>query len=349
MVLYDEVHGPLGLNGITEHVIRGRRSWNAIVWNLVGLPRLLKAGKIDVYHSLKLLSAPRSKVKMIFTIHSMSQFLYPDLWSKHQLAYWRWTARQCARRADSLIAVSEAEKRNIIEFTAVPANRVHVINLAAQERFRPRSGIDGRIDVRIKYGLPDRYILFVGNIYPFKNVEAIVRAFHNLVVNHKIPHDLVLAGEQQYRSQGVWEMIADLGIEERVVRTGFVTDDLPALYSDADLFVFPSYYEAFGLPPLEAMQSGVPVVCSNTGGIPEVVGDAALQVEPASVDGIASAMLRILSDSTLREHLVRKGFERAAAFSWDRCATETFALYELVSSYGSNHLSASNQGPLRTK
>ncbi len=330
LVLYDEVHGSLGLRGVEERIIAGHKPVQILLWNQTSLAPLLESEQVDIYHSLKQLSAPRTRAHTVYTFHSTSQFVCPKLWKKYEILYWRWAARACARKASAIVAVSQADKANIVRFTQASEEGIYVINLAGQMRFHPVSDRTAVEEVQARFSLPERFVLFVGNLTPFKNVANLVRAFHKGVVQNQLPHDLVLAGEPRQGSDEIFALIESLGISDRVHSLGFIHEELPVLYSLADLFVFPSLYEAFCLPPLEAMRCGTAVVTSDVGGVPEVVGEAAVKVDPLSVHAIADAMIRVLSDDGLRKGLIAKGFERAAMFSWEKTARETLSLYERI-------------------
>lgn len=328
LVLYDDLHGPLKLNGVDERIVIGHSSIRMVLWNQYSLSTLLKSEKIDVYHALKQLSNPHTSARTVYTIHATNHFLFPELWKKHELAYWRWATRSCVRNADVVIAISQVEKENLIHFTRVRPENVHVVSLAPHKRFHPVTDQNLLQITRQKFGLPENFMLFVGNIYPFKNVSHLVRAFHTAVSNYDLPHKLVLAGGHGKSAKEVFSLVKSLGIADRVIAPGFVRAELPALYSLADLFIFPSIFESFGLPLVEAMSCGVPVITSNVWAIPEVVGEAAIQVDPYSVDALAEVMAKVVCDRLLHQDLVWRGLERAKMFSWERCARETVALYE---------------------
>jgi glycosyltransferase involved in cell wall biosynthesis len=332
LVLYDDHHGPLHLDGVDERVIPGRTAVRMTLWNKLGLGRLLAREKIDLYHSLKQPSLPVTRARTVYTIHATNQFIHPKLWKRHELAYWRWGTRSCARSADVLIAMSQQEKENLVRYAKAPAEKVDVIHLAPGKRFQPVTDPALLDETCRKYDLPEHFVLFVGNIYPFKNVLTIVRAFHQAIRRERLPHKLVLAGGHGSDSGQVFDLVRTLGITDRVIAPGFVDRELPALYTLADLFLFPSIYESFGLSPLEAMSCGTPVITSNAGALPEIVGEAAIQVDPRSYEMLAREMVRVLGDRQLHRALSRKGLARAATFNWDACARKTVAGYERIMS-----------------
>jgi glycosyltransferase involved in cell wall biosynthesis len=330
LVLYDDHHGPLRLDGVEERVITGRSALQMTVWNKTCLGRLLSREKIDLYHSLKQLSVPLTKIRTVYSIHAMNQFIFPQLWKKHELAYWRWGTRSCARSADALIAMSQTEKENLVRYVSADPKKVQVIYLAPGKQFQPVTDPALLAEARERLRLPEKFVLFVGNIYPFKNVLTIVRGFYQAIRSAGLPHKLVLAGGRGSGSAEVFELIRKLGISELVIWPGFVEKELPALYTLADLFLFPSVYESFGLSPLEAMSCGTPVITSNAGALPEVVGEAAIQVDPYSHEMLAGEMVRVLGDRQLHRTLSQKGLAHAARFNWEECARKTMESYEQI-------------------
>lgn len=286
-------------------------------------------GGIDIFHSTNFVTPPLRNARSVLTIYDLIM-LFPEFFVP---LYPREELKRYIDRADSIIAISEHTKRDIINFFNVPEEKVRVILLAADERFRcieDKEAIRKTLDI---YGISDEYILYTGPMELRKNVPALVRAYSILKTENKISHKLVLAGNKgggQYKE--IMDIISSDGIENEVIFTGFVADDdLPYLYNGASVFAFPSLYEGFGLPPLEAMACGCPVVTSNTSSLPEVVGDAGLMVDPNRPEELAEAMWRILEESELRAELRERGLKRAAEFSWRRCAEETLAVYRELS------------------
>jgi len=204
-------------------------------------------------------------------------------------------------------------------------------------RFQPITDPDTLARVRNRYGLPERFILYVGTIEPRKNLTTLLEAYAALtsrVSNLQYPISnihLVIAGRKGWLYEGFFRRLRELGLEREVVFPGFVPDeDLPALYSAAELFVFPSLYEGFGLPPLEAMACGTPVITSNSSSLPEVVGEVGIMVEPRDVRALAEAMELVLTDEGKRREMREKGLRQAARFSWKRTAQETLEVYRSV-------------------
>ena len=245
----------------------------------------------------------------------------------------RWAHRLAlpviARRAHRIVTFSEQSKRDIVRLFGIDADRIAVTLLAANPRFSPLDGptIDG---ARRRLGLPERYLLFVGSIEPRKNVERLIRGYERALPAIGDVR-LVLASRRMWRVHRLPALLRELGLESRVLRRADIgQDDLPAVYGGALGLCYPSLYEGFGLPPLEAMQCGTPVLTSNTSSLPEVVGDAAIAVDPRSIDAIAAGIVELVTDDARRADLSRRGIDRARMFSWQRCARETAAAYDVA-------------------
>ena len=247
-----------------------------------------------------------------------------------------------------IITVSEHAKREIMACYAIPADKIAVTYEAAGEQYRPITDPAALQTVRTKYGIPNGpFILALGNLQPRKNIRRLVEAFARVVNSEQttvkngqsfqnadhcslptVHCSLVIAGKAQWRESEIFQAVRDRGLEDAVILPGYVDDaDLPALYSAATVFVYPSLYEGFGLPPLEAMACGTPVISSNAASLPEVVSDAALSIDPTDIDALAQALVEVLSSPERHEDLRQRGLRRVAQFSWDRCAAETLSVY----------------------
>lgn len=295
----------------------------------VGFPRACRLWGADLIHVPYWASPLASPAPTLVTVHDLIPLLLPA-YSGGALGrlYTRLVARS-ARHATRVLTDSEASRRDIVRHLRIPAERVRAIHLAAETRFRPIADPAELARVRAKHLLPDRYLLYLGGFDVRKNVPRVVRAFAQLDVPG---YELVVAGKLPDRdtafSPDPRRVARDAGVLDRTCFTGWVDEeDKPALYSGATAFVFPSHYEGFGLPPLEAMACGTPVVASDRGSLPEVVGDGGLCVDPCDTRAIAGAMDALVRDASLHECLGRAGLERARGFSWRHCAQETAAAY----------------------
>ena len=262
--------------------------------------------------------------KTVITVHDMAHEYFPDAIEGKTLNYLRSELPAVAQKAHCIIAVSNATRNDIIKFLHVPAEKVRVVYLGVDEAFHPISNHSLLKTTRRRYNLPESFILCVGTIQPRKNLMGLLQAYARLCQDENFHHDIVLAGGVGWNNVGLKEHIDSLGISSRVHFTGYLPDaDLPLIYNLCDIFVFPSIYEGFGLPVLEAMASGVPVMTSKTSSLPEVAGDAALLVDPASIEEMAAGMMRLLTDQDLRTRCRERGIARAKLFTWERCTRET--------------------------
>ena len=249
---------------------------------------------------------------------------------------WRVTfKRQCSyavKHADKIVAISESTKSEITKFLDVSADKISVIYMAYDsDIYKAEKDVLKIKKIKQRYNIPGNYILYLGSLKPHKNIERLIQAFSQLKIKGKIDHKLIISGAPGIHHERIITMASQLTMDKEIVFTGyFPQNDLPALMAGADLFVFPSLYEGFGIPPLEAMASGVPVVASNSYSLPEVVGDAAVIIDPYSAESIANGMYKVLSDAGLQNQLRQKGFKRAKLFSWENTARKTLQLLEDV-------------------
>jgi glycosyltransferase involved in cell wall biosynthesis len=269
-------------------------------------------------------------VRRIVTLHDAFPYLQPETHNRLDNWRYRWHLPPLARRADAVITVSACSKADLVRHLALRDERVHVIGEGIDPRFKPVPDGVHRRAILAKYGLAQPYILYLGGVNGRKNIARLLEAFARARAARP-GLTLVIGGPRQWKLAGIEQTLARLDLGAALRLTGYLADeDLPAIYSAAELFVFPSLYEGFGLPPLEAMACATPVVTSNCSSLPEVVGDAALLVDPYSVDSLVAAIEQALDDAQLRATLRRRGLARAAQFSWAHAARETFALYKRV-------------------
>ncbi len=296
-------------------------------WEQWELPRRARAARARLLHLTGFGAPCWRPCPTVLTVHDLIGYLFPANLPPVARFYWaRWLPFSI-RFAGRIIADSEHTRRDLERLLGVPRERITVIPLAADERFRPISDPVRRADVRDRYDLPASFILYVGTLEPRKGLDTLVNAYASLAA--EFPHALVIAGKKGWYTLPLFRQIEALGLRYRVRFTDYVDDaDLPVLYSLADLFVFPSRYEGFGLPPLEAMACGVPVISSNAASLPEVIGDAGVLVPPDNVGALAAAMRQVLVDETLRANLRARGLARAGRFSWDETARQTAKVYE---------------------
>ncbi len=295
-------------------------------WEQICLPTELEKRHIDILHA-PAFTIPVIKVcKTVVTIHDITYKLFPDNFDKYAIDYYNKWVPISVQNADMVITDSECTTRDVIEHYSIPEEKIETIHLSCGREFRKLSHMD-LSSVCQKYGIKGRYILYVGTLEYRKNIHRMLSAFKLLRQQKVIEHQFLLVGKQRPFFD-VNEIIKKLDLGDSVVITNYVPDFvLPILYNAADLFVYVSLYEGFGIPPLEAMSCGTPVVSSNTSSLPEVVGDAALMVNPFDVEDIANAMYKLLTDHALRQELIQKGFKRAEHFSWIKTASKTLSVY----------------------
>ena len=269
--------------------------------------------------------------RSVVTIHDLGYLYYPEAHRPLDRLYLDLSTRYNARAATHLIADSSATKRDLIERYGTNPDKITVVYPGYDDTvFQPVRDEKAIGAVKAKYGIAGDYILFVGTLQPRKNLIRLMEAFSN--IQYPISNiQLVIAGKKGWLYREIFRRVKELGLEGSALFPGYIAaGDLPALLSGAHLFVFPSLYEGFGLPVLEALACGTPVVCSNVSSLPEVAGDAAVLVDPLDVEGLAAALERVLSDEALQARLIERGFERVRKFSWERCARETLKVLENV-------------------
>jgi len=299
-------------------------------------------------HVLPLIHPRRSVV----TVHDLGYLWYPQAHRPADRRYLDWSTRWNAQQAAAVLADSQATKADLARAYGINPAKIHVIYLGRDAALGPVRDADLLAAVRERYGITGRYLLYVGTLQPRKNLARVIEAFGRLAGDPSAGSgqaptladiQLVLAGKRGWLYDDLFAQATRAGLAERVIFPGYITDtDLPALLSGATAFVFPSLYEGFGIPVLEAGACGVPVITSNTSSLPEVAGDpsagsgqaAALLVDPHDVDAIADAMYRLITDAGLRAELTRRGQENIKRFSWEKCARETLAVLEAVGGAG---------------
>ncbi|MHB0858259.1 MAG: glycosyltransferase family 4 protein [Anaerolineae bacterium] len=305
----------------------------AIVWQRLRLPLPVElfTGRVEIFHSPDFVLPPVAGARTVLTVHDLSFMRYPECSSPPLLAYLMGAVPRSVRRADMVLADSESTRRDLIELLGTDPARVVVVYPGAEDRFRP--GGDPVLDQAVldRYGIQSPYILGLGTLQPRKNFRRLIEAFDMVRRRDKVPHQLVIGGGKGWLYDDIFQMIERLGLQDRVRMIGFVRDDdLPALYRRAAMFAFPSLYEGFGFPVLEAMGCGTPVVTSNTSSLPEAAGDAALLVPPEDVGALAESIGRLLQDQGLGADLREKGLRQVHRFTWRAAAEQLLEIYQRV-------------------
>lgn len=316
---------------LPAHVRVAASPWRAprMIWMQALAPRLLRKLQPDVVHFTNGMMPLACGASTVVTIHDMSLTLYPRYHPPRRVLLNRPLVDLAARRATAIITVSQSAKSDIVRLYGLPPERVHVVYEAAAPSFRP---IDDRRHlerVRRQYGLADRFILYVGTIEPRKNLPKLIEGFAKR--RGDLPHQLVCVGPYGWLCRDIEERLERLQVEDAIRFTGYVPfADLPALYNLAEMFVFPSLYEGFGLPVIEAMACGTPVITGRVPALSEVAGGASEQVDPLDADALGAAMVRLAHNRTRRDQLSDLGLWRARSFTWERAARETLEVYRLA-------------------
>jgi glycosyltransferase involved in cell wall biosynthesis len=305
--------------------------WLYRLWHRLRIPVPIQTatGNLDLFHSPDfVLPAVRGPIPKLLTVHDLSFIHYPEAFTPALVRYLNQVVPRSIEQANRILADSQATKKDLIDHWQVPADKITVLYSGVSNSFKPITDKGKLKDIRNRYGLGDKpYLLGVGTLQPRKNYSLLIRAFKE--VAQQFPHNLLIAGGKGWLYEEMMTQVDQLGLYDRVRFLGFVADDdLPGLYSQAALFVFPSLYEGFGLPLLEAMACGVPVISSNSSSLPEVVGDAAVTLPPENADAWSDTILALLADSTLRTSLVADGFLQARHFTWKRAAKQLMSIYE---------------------
>jgi glycosyltransferase involved in cell wall biosynthesis len=302
------------------------RLWIQAVVSYLALLR-----RVDLVHFARTMGGFSRPAKNVLTVFDLTTVLHPELHARTALWYWRHLAPLHLRWADRIIAISQDVADGLVQHFGLPSDKIEVVYCAPQSIFEEPVPPQLVEDVRRKHGLPARYLLFVGMLAKKKNLPALIRALHLLQERGVDFPPLVLVGRRYRQSDdsAIFEQLHTLGLESHVRYIGPVgDDDLRGLYGGAEMLVFPSLHEGFGIPCLEAMKCGVPVVAARSGATPEVVGDAALLVDdPMDAEALATGIQRLLEDTPLRQDLITRGAARAAQFSWPRLAGQVLALY----------------------
>lgn len=303
--------------------------WFARLWHRARLPIPVEnwVGKVNLYHATDFVLPPtRRSTRTVLTVHDLSFVRVPEAASPSLKAYLDAVVPRSVRQADQVLADSAATKNDLCELYGVDPGKIEVLYSGVHPRFRPTP--EGA-SIRAKYGLGDApYVLAVGTVQPRKNYQRLIEALSQL------PPDLddvqlVIAGGKGWLQGPIYESVDRLGVRDRVRFIGFVEDaDLPALYSEARALAFPSLYEGFGLPILEAFACGTPVLTTPVSSLIEVAGDATILVDPLSAEAIRDGLARLLRDETLRAQLIERGFIQAAQFTWERAAMQLRAVYQ---------------------
>jgi glycosyltransferase involved in cell wall biosynthesis len=297
---------------------------------LPGIERSL--GNPTLFHGTNFTVFPFRHAARVMTIYDLTCIKYPEYTDATVQAYAQ-QVKRCLSWTDLVLTISHSSKQDIVDYLGFPADRIHVTPLASRYTTGALSAVhQAQLQKTTGFDFTQPYILFVSTIEPRKNIIALVEAFDQLKQTHQIEHQLVLIGQKGWRYEPIFDRIQRSPYRSQIHHLRYLSDDLVALfYAKADVFVYPSHYEGFGLPVLEAMTLGAPVIASNTSSLPEVAGAAAILVSPDDTDALADAILRVVTDRTLRDRLIQSGYRQAQRFSWAHTAWDTLKAYKQCS------------------
>lgn len=296
-------------------------------------PKYLADENVDIYHIPQngLGISDNLKSRLIITIHDLIPYIMPETVGTGYLKKFISEVPRSIYRADKIITVSEYSKKDILRYFQIDENKVYVTPLSASEIFRPVDKEKCRAFIKEKYSINSSFILYIGGFSKRKNVDFLIDSFIKIYKSLPSEFSLVIAGSGKDSLEELKAKVSRFNFQDKIIFTGYLENEiLPVFYNGCSLFVYPSLYEGFGLPPLEAMSCGIPVISSNTSSIPEVVGDSGILINPYSSTELCDAMLKLLSSDKLLDFYGKKGYERSMLFSWEKTATKTLEVYKKV-------------------
>lgn len=287
-----------------------------------------------VFHGTNFTVYPDRPTLKVMTLYDLTFLRYPQYIDSVVAKYSR-RVRQCLQWTDLIITISESTKQDAIKYLGISSEKIFVTPLASRYDIDYLKQEDiAQLQAQVNYNFEIPYLLFVSTIEPRKNIITLIQAFNYLKEKYQIEHNLILIGKKGWKYQGIFDAIANSAYNKYIYHLDYLSDELVALfYKLATVFVYPSHYEGFGLPVLEAMKLGTPVICSNTSSLPEVVGDAGIQINPDNFLELADAIREVINNSQLQQNLVAKGYQQGSNFSWEKTAQKTLDVYRKAFSY----------------
>lgn len=334
-VIFAQQRGPALIslpesNSFEWIILEDRNPGSRLIWEQTLFPQMIRKSGVDLLHSLHYTRPARLACASVVTFHDMTFFLFPELHTRAKRLFFPLALRASARQADALTAVSESTRQDAIRVLGISPEKITAIPLGVDPAFRPINDAEIKRVIAEKYDLPEKFILYVGLLEPRKNLPVLIRAYKRLIDGGEI-YKLVLVGRFGWMYEELLKQINNLDLEGMVHFTGYVSqEDLPLVYNLSSLFVYPTLYEGFGLPALEAMACGVPVITTDVSSLPEIVGEAGILVPVNDLEALHGAMIAVLGDENLRRKMITKGIQRAAKFTWEQTAKLTFQVYQQV-------------------
>lgn len=303
------------------------------IWHILPVSfNALFESDADIFHFFNYIVPPKIRGRIIVTIYDMVYKLFPETMARSNYKRLEKELKSSADRADKIVTISMNSKKEIMEYLDVAEDRIDIVYPGIDANIYSKDFPPQRFEeTKAKYRLPSRYILYLGTLEPRKNIGRIIDAYVLFIKEADEEINLVIAGKKGWMFDEIFKKVEDYGLEDKIIFTGYVDEgDKPLIYKMSDLFIFPSLYEGFGMPVLEAMAAGVPVITSNTSALPEVAGDAALLINPLDVEDIAYAIKKLMKDEALRNSLIQKGQKRSRDFSWKKSAEKLLDIYREV-------------------
>ncbi len=307
------------------------KSYNKVIWDQIKIPIEMSRERIDLLFHTKFTVPLLTRRKSVMVMHGSEWFVHPGNCGMIDRFYINIMMPMYCKKATAISSVSRFTADDIIHHIGVDSRKLYVVHSATDPHFIPVRDKDTLENCRSKFDLPERYILYIGKSYPGKNFLNVIKSLRLIKDQLEAPVKLVAAGDLEMDFEEYHDQIRSLELKDDIVPTGWVSQrDLPAIYSMAELLLFPSMYEGFGIPIVEAMACGCPVVTSETGAPPEIAGSAAMFVDPMDVGNITETVLKVIRDKDLRESMINEGFSRTKKYSWDKAARETLDIFHAI-------------------
>ncbi|MFN8454310.1 MAG: glycosyltransferase family 1 protein [Anaerolineae bacterium] len=309
-----------------------------ILWEQLLQPLALRQAKIDLLHALAFVAPLATPCPFVVTVYDLTFLRYPEAFRPFNRWYLRYFTGRSVKRAKAVIAISESTRQDVITLLGAPPERVHTIYCGVDDNFRPLPAAEVAA-FRAAKGLPEQFVLFLGTLEPRKNVAGLIQAYAQWRAHEAVAPPLVIGGGKGWYYRDIFSLVESLNLTSAVRFTDYIPQiELALWYNAASLFVYPSYFEGFGLPVLEAMACGRPVITSTVSSLPEVAGTdgAAVLVDPGDTAGLAAAMRRVMADAELRRDMSTRSLARAAGFRWEKTAKETVEIYRKIMTKAGN-------------